>query len=180
MFWERGTRERLGEGLREARPDRGIGTGVTIPQLLTWPCRNSFDAVLEVAERLCARLREAGPDQAVDIDGALQCQAFDVIGRVGFRHDYNATADLSGPGAAGCRTIKEGGRKAPVEAEQRHHHADAPVCQQEQGEGGAEHAGEALYSQAKALRQDLQGAMQGTGRHDTPSAEIWHAAQAAP
>lgn len=95
---------------------RGLAGVLQIPQLLTWPCRNSFDAVLEVAERLCARLREAGPDQAVDIDGALQCQAFDVIGRVGFRHDYNATADLSGPGAAGCRTIKEGVQKAPLDS----------------------------------------------------------------
>ena len=99
-----GTPELLDAILGKARSDQGIGTGATSPQSLTWPCRNSFDAVLEVAERLCARLREAGPDQAVDIDGALQCQAFDVIGRVGFRHDYNATADLSGPGAAGCRT----------------------------------------------------------------------------
>ncbi len=88
---------------------------VAIPQLLTVLCRNSFEAVLEISKRLCARLQEVGPDQAVDIDGALQCQAFDVIGRVGFRHDYNATADLSGPGAAGCRTVKEGGRKAPLE-----------------------------------------------------------------
>lgn len=55
-----------------------------------------------------ARLREHGPDQAIDIDGALQCESFDVIGRIGFNHDFNATEDLSGPGAADCRTIKEG------------------------------------------------------------------------
>ena len=70
--------------------------------------RNSFDAILEIAERLAARLREHGPDQAIDIDGALQCESFDVIGRVGFNHDFNATGSLSGPGAADCRTIKEG------------------------------------------------------------------------
>lgn len=70
--------------------------------------RNSFDAILEIAERLAARLKEQGPDQAMDIDGALQCESFDVIGRIGFNHDFNATEDLLGPGAAGCRTIKEG------------------------------------------------------------------------
>ena len=73
------------------------------------PChRNSFDAILEIAERLAARLREQGPDRAIDIDGALQCESFDVIGRIGFNHDFNATEDLLGSGAAGCRTIKEG------------------------------------------------------------------------
>ena len=51
---------------------------------------------------------EHGPDQAIDIDGALQCESFDVIGRIGFNHDFRATEDLSGPGAANCRTIKEG------------------------------------------------------------------------
>ena len=51
---------------------------------------------------------EHGPDQAIDTDGALQCESFDVIGRIGFNHDFRATEDLSGPGAANCRTIKEG------------------------------------------------------------------------
>ena len=76
--------------------------------MLKWLCRNSFDAILEIAERLAARLTEQGPDQALDIDGALQCESFDVIGRIGFNHDFNATENLLGPGAAGCRTIKEG------------------------------------------------------------------------
>ena len=70
--------------------------------------RNSFDAILEIAERLGDRLMEHGPHQAIDIDGALQCESFDVIGRIGFNHDFRATEDLSGPGAANCRTIKEG------------------------------------------------------------------------
>ena len=36
-----------------------------------------------------------------------------MIGRVGFRHDFRATADLAGPGADNCRTIKEGARPDP-------------------------------------------------------------------
>ena len=86
---------------------RFVGAGRFV-HVLRRPRRNSFDAILEIAERLALRLREQGPDQAIDIDGALQCESFDVIGRVGFNHDFNATDDLSGSGAAGCRTIKEG------------------------------------------------------------------------
>lgn len=70
--------------------------------------RKGFGTVREVAARLVERLKEHGGDAPIDIDGALQCESFDVIGRVGFRHDFRATADLSGPGAADCRTIKEG------------------------------------------------------------------------
>lgn len=64
--------------------------------------------MLEVAKRLVDRLKEHGADSSIDIDGALQCESFDVIGSVGFGHDFRATADLAGPGAVDCRTIKEG------------------------------------------------------------------------
>lgn len=71
--------------------------------------RKGFDTVVEIAGRLVERLKAQGPDQAVDIDGALQCESLDVIGKVGFGHDFRATEDLRGPGAADCKTIKEGG-----------------------------------------------------------------------
>ena len=58
--------------------------------------------------RLVDQLKAHGPVAPIDIDGALQCESFDVIGRVGFGHDFRATDDLAGPGAADCRTIKEG------------------------------------------------------------------------
>ncbi|CAL8464901.1 g4436 [Coccomyxa elongata] len=70
--------------------------------------RKGFGTVLEVAKRLVDRLKEHGAESAIDIDGALQCESFDVIGSVGFGHDFRATADLAGPGAVDCRTIKEG------------------------------------------------------------------------
>ena len=65
----------------------------------------------DIAQRLVERLHAhaaAGNNPVIDIDGALQCESFDVIGKVGFGHDFRATADLSGPGAANCCTIKEG------------------------------------------------------------------------
>jgi hypothetical protein len=70
--------------------------------------RKGFDTVVEVVGRLVDRLRAQGAQEPIDMDGALQCQAFDVIGKVGFGHDFQATMDLRGPGAADCRTIKEG------------------------------------------------------------------------
>ena len=79
-------------------------------------CRRAFDAVRDIAQRLVERLHAhaaAGGDPVIDIDGALQCESFDVIGRVGFGHDFRATADLGGPGAANCRTIKEGAGRLP-------------------------------------------------------------------
>jgi len=79
--------------------------------------RKGFGTVREVAARLVERLKEHGGDAPIDIDGALQCESFDVIGRVGFRHDFRATADLSGPGAADCRTIKEGARSCSLHSQ---------------------------------------------------------------
>ena len=72
------------------------------------PHRKAFGTVLEVAQRLADRLALHGGERPLDVDGALQCESFDVIGRVGFGHDFRATSDLAGPGAANCRTIKEG------------------------------------------------------------------------
>ena len=85
----------------------GMSASITVIQSLHVR-RKGFGTVLEVATRLVDRLREHGAEKAIDIDGALQCESFDVIGRVGFGHDFRATADLAGPGAADCRTIKEG------------------------------------------------------------------------
>ena len=82
--------------------------GSHLDRLMRFPCRKGFGTVLEVANRLVARLKEHGEQKPIDIDGALQCESFDVIGSVGFGHDFRATADLGGPGAVDCRTIKEG------------------------------------------------------------------------
>ncbi len=78
--------------------------------------RRAFETVRGVTQRLVARLHDAAGESnaaALDIDGALQCQSFDVIGAVGFGHDFCATSDLRGPGAANCRTIKEGVCRPP-------------------------------------------------------------------
>ena len=38
----------------------------------------------------------------------LQCQAFDMIGSVGFGKLFNAAADLSSEGADSCRAVEQG------------------------------------------------------------------------
>ena len=39
---------------------------------------------------------------------SMQCQAFDVIGSVGFGKTFNAAADLSSEGAESCRAVEQG------------------------------------------------------------------------
>ena len=61
----------------------------------------------EVVGSLVKQLHHTGPGLAIDIDAALQCEAFDVIGAVGFGKAFGATGDLGGAGAAACRVIKD-------------------------------------------------------------------------
>ena len=37
-----------------------------------------------------------------------QCQAFDAIGSVGFKKQFNAAADLEGEGAQACHAVEQG------------------------------------------------------------------------
>jgi hypothetical protein len=62
----------------------------------------------EIAGRLVETIRRMGPETMVDMDLALQAEAFDVIGRVGYAVDFQATADLSGPGAMAADNITHG------------------------------------------------------------------------
>ncbi len=62
----------------------------------------------EIAGRLVETIHRMGPETMVDMDLALQAEAFDVIGRVGYNVDFQATADLSGPGAMAADNITHG------------------------------------------------------------------------
>lgn len=62
----------------------------------------------EVAGRLVETIRRLGPGTKVDMDLALQAEAFDVIGKVGYAVDFGATGDLSGPGAMAADNITHG------------------------------------------------------------------------
>eukprot|EP00884_Botryococcus_braunii_P001148 jgi/Botrbrau1/11033/Bobra.92_2s0006.1 len=67
--------------------------------------REGFHMVGEVAGRLVDTIRKLGPETKIDMDLALQAEAFDVIGKVGYAVDFKATADLSGPGAMAADNI---------------------------------------------------------------------------
>jgi hypothetical protein len=45
---------------------------------------------------MCEVIRAAGGSKAVDVDNLLQRQSLDVIGRVGFNHNFRAV-EVSGP-----------------------------------------------------------------------------------
>ncbi len=70
--------------------------------------REGFHMVGEVAGRLVDTIMKLGPETKVDMDLALQAEAFDVIGKVGYAVDFKATADLSGPGAMAADNITHG------------------------------------------------------------------------
>ena len=44
----------------------------------------------------------------MEFSAVLQCQAFDMIGSVGFAKMFNAAADLSSEGAKSCRAVEQG------------------------------------------------------------------------
>lgn len=67
------------------------------PQLSTLPClhansrsRAGFPHIVAAAREVCAVLQAAGPATPVEVDSLLQREALDVIGRVGFAHDFRA------------------------------------------------------------------------------------------
>jgi hypothetical protein len=60
--------------------------------------RHGFGYVVEVAERLVSTLKQCGPETAVNIDEAMEREAMDVIGLVGFGKDFGATGRLLQPG----------------------------------------------------------------------------------
>lgn len=45
---------------------------------------------MAAARQVCAVLQAAGPATPVEVDSLLQREALDVIGRVGFEHDFHA------------------------------------------------------------------------------------------
>jgi hypothetical protein len=73
--------------------------------------REGFHMVGEVAGRLVDTIRKLGPETKIDMDLALQAEAFDVIGKVGYAVDFKATADLSGPGAMAADNITHGAHR---------------------------------------------------------------------
>lgn len=58
--------------------------------------RLGFKHVLSFQQQLVAVLRANGPQKAVDIDNAALRESLDVIGRLGFGMDFNATQSLQG------------------------------------------------------------------------------------
>ncbi len=54
--------------------------------------------MVEVAQRLVQTLKQFGPDRPVNIDEAMERQAMDVIGLVGFGKDFNVTSGLQQDG----------------------------------------------------------------------------------
>lgn len=71
-------------------------------------CRNAFGEVSRTSKVLIETLLRNGPERPVNIDGAVQCQAFDVIGSVGFGKRFEAAADLHGEGAKACQAVEQG------------------------------------------------------------------------
>ena len=68
-----------------------------LPSLSTTVCmhyRKGFGHVVQVNKQLINVL-EAKNGAAVDLDNATLCVTLDVIGRVGFGKDFEATRDLS-------------------------------------------------------------------------------------
>jgi cytochrome P450 len=63
--------------------------------------RAEFPHLLAVVDRLSAVLTAIGPEHFVDVDNALQRESMDVIGRVGFGHDFSAIEGFAGGAAQG-------------------------------------------------------------------------------
>ncbi|CAL5229620.1 g12983 [Coccomyxa viridis] len=79
----------------------------TAPAFSPQNMRNAYPEVARTARVLASTLKRMGPEQAVNIDAAVQCQAFDMIGSVGFGKLFNAAADLSSEGADSCRAVEQ-------------------------------------------------------------------------
>ena len=52
--------------------------------------RNGFKHVVASALEVCDAIESAGAGRAVDIDNLMVREAMDVIGKVGFNHDFKA------------------------------------------------------------------------------------------
>lgn len=70
--------------------------------------RNAFAEVSRTSKVLIETLHRHGAERPVNIDGAVQCQSFDVLGSVGFGKRYEAGADLEGEGAKACQAAEQG------------------------------------------------------------------------
>ncbi len=51
-------------------------------------CRQGFKHVVSTALEVCDVIKSVGDSRSVDIDNLLIREALDVIGKVGFNHDF--------------------------------------------------------------------------------------------
>ncbi|CAK0784537.1 hypothetical protein CVIRNUC_007741 [Coccomyxa viridis] len=79
----------------------------TAPAFSPQNMRSAYPEVARTAQVLARTLARTGPEQPVNIDVAVQCQTFDVIGSVGFGKVFNAAADLASEGAASCHAVEQ-------------------------------------------------------------------------